>query len=196
MVEAATDITRLLIDWNNGDQSALEQLTPLVYRELRLLARRYLRAEHSEHALQPTELVHESYLRLVEQARPDFKNRAHFFGVAARIMRQVLVDHARQRRALKRDGGRRTELRDTLFGGSDGGPTRNIDVLDLDEALQALHMIDPRKTRVVELRFFGGLSVEETAEALQVSVATVHRDAQVAEAWLYRRLSGARSPAL
>jgi RNA polymerase sigma-70 factor (ECF subfamily) len=181
---ASSEVTRLLIDWRNGDPSALERLTPLVYAELRRLARSCMRQERPGHTLQPTALVHEAYLRLVDQSAPEWQNRSHFFGVAAQIMRQVLVDQARHRRAAKRDGGRRTTMSEMLAISGN----RNVDMLDLDWALGELGRVDPRKARIVELRFFGGLTVDETALALDISAPTVRRETRMAETWLYQRL--------
>jgi RNA polymerase sigma factor (TIGR02999 family) len=185
MSEPAHQVTQLLADWTNGDRAALDRLTPLVYAELRRLAAGYLRQERAGHTLQPTALVHEAYIRLIDQANPDWKNRSHFFAVAAQLMRQILVDHARLHRAVKRDGGRKVPLSDTMAVIKG----RNTDLIELDDALRELEGIDPRKTRIVELRFFAGLTVEETAQAMEVSIATVHRELKVAETWLYRRLN-------
>jgi len=182
--EVPGDITRLLIAWRNGDASALEKLTSIVYSELRLLARSYMRHERDGHTLEPTGLIHEAYLRLAGQSAPDWQNRSHFFGVAAHIMRQVLVDYARNRRAGKRDGGRRVTMSETLAVSGN----RTVDVLDLDRALDDLANVDPRKARIVELRFFGGLTVEETASALEISAPTIRRELRMAETWLYQRL--------
>ena len=180
------DITALLKDWSGGDRAALEKLMPVVYEELRRLAAAHLRSERSDHTLQPTALVHEAYLRLADQRSVEWANRAHFFSIAARIMRRILVDHARRRRALKRDGG---GLRLTLAEASteDRGP----ELLALDTALTSLEALDPRQARIVELRFFGGLSVEETAEAAGISTATVKREWRTARAWLRREIGAA-----
>jgi RNA polymerase sigma factor (TIGR02999 family) len=178
------EVTRLLPDWQNGDRTALDRLTPVVYAELRRLARSYMRQERPDHTLQPTALVHEAYLRLVDQSSPNWQNRHHFFGVAAQIMRQVLVDQARHRRAAKRDAGCRVTMSETLAISGN----RNVDMLDLDHALDELGKVDPRKTRIVELRFFGGLTVEETALALDISAPTVRREMRMAETWLYQRI--------
>jgi len=178
------EVTALLRDWSGGDQRALERLIPLVYRELRKLAASYLRGERSDHTLQPTALVHEAYLRLVDQRGVDWRNRAHFFGIAARMMRRVLVDHARRRLAAKRDGAAYR-----ISGSGDPiEPERDPDVLALDLALDGLEALDPRQARIVELRFFGGLTVEETAEVTGISTATVKREWQTARAWLAREL--------
>jgi RNA polymerase sigma factor (TIGR02999 family) len=160
---------------------------PLVYAELRRLAASYLRGEEPGHTLQPTALVHDAFLRLVGRSAPDCQNRSAFFGVAARLMRQILIDHARTRRALKRGGPvARLSLDENLIG----SPEQDISLIALDHALERLAAADPRKSQVVELRFFGGLSVEETAEALEVSEKTVRRDWQFARVWLLRELSG------
>lgn len=180
------DVTRLLAQWAQGDQKALTDLTPLVYRELRQLAAAYLRRERNGHTLQPTALVHEAYLRLVEQARPDWENRAHFFGVAARLMRQILVDHARRRNANKR-AGLNVPLEEAVTFRQD----RSCDLLALDTGLNALEKFDPRKCKAVELRYFGGLSMDEIARALEVSPITVRRDLRMAEAWLHKEMQGA-----
>jgi RNA polymerase sigma-70 factor (ECF subfamily) len=180
------DVTRLLDRWASGDEKALADLTPLVYRELRQLAAGYLRKERNGHTLQPTALVHEAYLRLVEQNRPDWENRSHFFGVAARLMRQILVDHARRRNAGKRAG-----LNVPLEGAVTFRQERSRDLLALDTGLTALEKIDARKCKAVELRYFGGLSMNEIAQALGVSPITVRRDLRMAEAWLQKEMQGA-----
>ena len=180
------EVTRLLKEWAKGDQPALEALTPLVYAELRRLAGAYLRNEAPGHTLQPTALVHEAFLRLLGNA-PDCENRAQFFGVAAHLMRQILVDHARTRLAAKRGGDVvHLSLEADLVVSHEQEPN----LVALDEALERLAAVDPRKARVVELRFFGGLSVEESAEALHVSEVTVRRDWQFAKSWLLRELTG------
>jgi RNA polymerase sigma factor (TIGR02999 family) len=179
------DVTRLLKEWATGAQPALEALTPLVYAELRRLAAGYLRREAPGHTLQPTALVHEAFLRLVGNA-PDCQNRSQFYGVAAHLMRQILVDHARTRQSVKR-GGHFVHvcLEEELVLSNEN----DSNLVALDEALERLATVDPRKARVVELRFFGGLSVEESAEALNVSEVTVRRDWQFAKTWLLRELS-------
>ncbi|MBL8178062.1 MAG: sigma-70 family RNA polymerase sigma factor [Bryobacterales bacterium] len=188
MAEQPQDITRLLRDWTgNANPAALEQLTPIVYSELRKLALSYLRRERSDHTLQPTALIHEAYLRLVDQNVPAWRSRSHFFGVAAQLMRQILVDHARARSAGKRGGG---EARLSLDAGLQYSEERSAELVALDDALTDLAKLDPRKAKVVELRYFGGLSVEETAEALHVSVATVGRELRFAEAWLHKLITG------
>jgi RNA polymerase sigma-70 factor (ECF subfamily) len=180
------DVSTLLRAWSDGDQSALDKLAPIVYDELRRLAGHYLSRERSGHSLQATALVNEAYLRLVDYKRMRWENRAHFFAVSAQLMRRILVDHAR-RHNLKRGGGvQHIALEDTAVVG--GGRAENLVVLD--DAMQALARIDPRKAQVVELRFFGGLSVEQTAEVLKVSPVTVMRDWNTARAWLLREMGG------
>jgi RNA polymerase sigma factor (TIGR02999 family) len=179
-------VTRLLINWRQGDKAALDQLMPLVYQQLRKLAAGYLKSERRHHTLQPTALVHEAYVRMVEQQMPDWQNRAHFYGVAARLMRQILVDHARTQKASKRGG---TQERIPL---DDAPPVfthdHAADVLVLDDALNRLAMLDERKARVFEMRAFGGMSVEDTATALGISQPTVKRDMRFTQAWLRREL--------
>lgn len=179
-------LTRLLIDWRNGSREALEHLTPLVYDELHRLASRYLSNERNAATLAPTALINEAYLRLVNQNLPDFESRSHFFGVAAQLMRQILVDHARKHRSAKRGAG---VVNVALEDAIPIAPERSPDIVALDDALQALARIDERKARVIELRFFGGLSIEETAAALGISVATVGREQRFAEAWLHNEIS-------
>jgi RNA polymerase sigma factor (TIGR02999 family) len=180
------DVTDLLLSWRQGDAAALDRLIPVVYDELRRVARRRLRNEPPGHALQSTALVHEVYLRLVDVNRMTVKNRAHFFALAATLMRQVLVDHARRQHADKRGGGATVV---SLDGVSPVALPSSVDVLALDQALEALSSIDERQCRVVELRFFAGLNIDEAAEALGVSPATVEREWALAKAWLYRQLS-------
>ena len=180
------EVTRLLLDWRNGDREALERLMPLVYGELRRLARHYLRGERKDHTLQGTALVHEAYVRLVGQPGPEWQSRAHFFGVAARLMRQILVDHARRHRAAKRGGGERPA---SLAESAVFTPERAADLVALDEALCALARLDPRKSRIIELRYFAGLRVEEIAEVEGVALATVRRQMRTAEAWLHREMT-------
>jgi RNA polymerase sigma-70 factor (ECF subfamily) len=183
---AAEDVSTLLRAWSDGDQSALERLTPVVYDELHRLARRYMKGERSGHSLQTTALVNEAYMRLVDYERMRWQNRAHFFAVSAQLMRRILVEHAR-RHNLKRGGGvRHVSLDEASM--VDGDP--DADLVALDDAMNGLARIDPRKVQVVEMRFFGGLSVEETAEVLKVSPVTVKRDWRAARAWLYRELTG------
>jgi RNA polymerase sigma factor (TIGR02999 family) len=187
-MSASHEVTRLLLDWGNGNEAARDELMPLVYRELRQLAEKYLNRERVGHTLQPTALVNEAYIRLVEQTHPEWKNRAHFFGVAAQVMRQVLVDHARRNQAGKRGAGAWHASLDECISFSD---ERNGSLLALDDALRSLEAFDPRKCRIIELRFFGGLTTEETARVLGLSVATIGRESKVAEAWLYREMSQA-----
>jgi RNA polymerase sigma-70 factor (ECF subfamily) len=179
------EVTLLLAKWAKGNQQALEDLTPLVYQELRQLAASYLRKERQGHTLQPTALVHEAYLRLVDQTSPNCRNRTHFFGVAARVMRQILVDHARRKKAGKRDGSRvKVSLDEALSFEHD----RSHDLITLDTGLNKLERIDARKCKAVELRYFGGLSMDEIAQALEVSAVTVRRDLRMAEAWLHHEM--------
>jgi RNA polymerase sigma-70 factor (ECF subfamily) len=179
-------VCELLRAWTDGDTSALERLTPIVYDELHRLARRYMRGERPGHSLQTTALVNEAYLRLVGYERTQWQNRAHFFAVSAQVMRRILVEHAR-RHNLKRGGGvPHVSLEEAaLVGGN-----RAADLVALDDAMNTLGQLDPRKAQVVEMRFFGGLSVDETANVLKVSAATVMRDWSTAKAWLYRELAG------
>jgi len=176
-------VTLLLAEWAKGNQQALDDLTPLVYRELRQLAARYLRKERQEHTLQPTALVHEAYLRLVDQSNPAWQSRSHFFGVAARLMRQILVDHARRKHAGKRAG-----LKVPLEDAVSFQQGRSRDLIALDFGLNKLDKLDPRKCKAVELRYFGGLSMEEIAQTLEVSTVTVRRDLRMAEAWLHQEM--------
>ena len=180
------EITGRLIAWREGDAAALEQLIPAVYQELRRMAERYLRSECSGHTLQPTALVHEAYLRLIDQTRVEWQNRAHFFGVAAQMMRRILVDHAKTKQRVKR-GGNAVNL--SLEEALDYGQDRAAELIALDDALHALATFDSRKSRVVELRYFGGLSVEETAQVLEIAPKTVTRDWNMAKAWLNQQLS-------
>lgn len=181
------DITELLIAWERGDDEALRRLAPLVYDDLRAIAAAQLRGERPDHTLQPTALVHEAYLRLSEQRRRQWKERRQFYAVASRLMRQVLVDHARARRAAKR-GGEATRIEVTSLG-EIPAPPEVFDVLPLDEALTRLSALQPRLAKVVELRFFGGLEVDETAALLDCSPRTVKRDWALARAWLIRELN-------
>src|SRR5215471_7721613 len=182
------EVSRLLRAWSDGNQDALDRLTPLVYEELRKLARRYMRGERAGHSLQTTALVNEAYMRLVDYKRMQWQNRAHFFAVSAQLMRRILVEHAR-RRNLKRGGGVPHVSFDeaAVIGGA---KDPRADLVALDDAMNALARLDPRKVQVVEMRFFGGLSVEETAEVLKISPVTVMRDWSTAKAWLYRELGG------
>ena len=187
-VPSTPEITQLLIAWNNGEAAALERLTPLVHAELHRLAKRYMAGERPGHLLQTTALVNEAYLRLIDWQNVEWQNRAHFFGLAAQIMRRILVDFARARYREKRVGG---EMQVSLSEAAEVPSGRNVDLVALDDALQALEKLDPRQARVVELRFFAGLSLEETAEALNVSLSTVRRDWSLAAAWLYNELNKA-----
>ena len=180
------EVTQLLIDWSRGDQAALDSLMPLVYEELRRLARRYMRRERVGHTLQTTALINEAYLRLIEQQRVQWHNRAHFFAISAQLMRRILVDHARSHTRAKRGGG---VLKLSLDEAVVPSQKRAAELVALDDALQRLATIDLRKSQVVELRFFGGLSVEETAEVLKVTPMTVTRDWKTAKAWLHREMS-------
>src|ERR1051326_1591512 len=174
-------ITKLLVAWSNGDQTALEKLTPLIYGELHRLARRYLAQERPGHTLQATALVNEAYLRLVDWKQVQWQNRAHFFGVSAQLMRRILVDHARSRRSTKRGGGACQVALSEAAVTSQG---KAMDLITLDDALSALAVIAPRQSQVVELRFFGGLSIKEAAEVLKVSPTTIKHDWSLAQAWL------------
>jgi RNA polymerase sigma factor (TIGR02999 family) len=189
MAEAPRNpITQLLARWRDGDRDAFDQLVPLVYRELRHIAARYLNGERAGHTLQSTALVNEAYSRMVQQELPELQNRAHFFAVAAQVMRQILVDHARSRRALKRGGD---AVRVSLDYADGEAVPLDGNLIALDEALSALAQLDPQQGRVVELKFFGGLSNEEASSVLQISVSTVKRDWTVARAWLHRELTQA-----
>jgi RNA polymerase sigma factor (TIGR02999 family) len=181
------DVTQLLLAWGDGDEAALEKLVPIVEAELHRVARRYLNQERPGHTLQPTALVNEAYLRLMDWKSAGWQNRAHFLGVAANVMRRILVDYARRRRYLKRGG---ELVRDSLDEEAIVSAAPGADVVALDEALVRLAAIDMRKSRIVELRFFGGLTVEETAELLKISPRTVKREWSLAQAWLYSELSG------
>ena len=183
------DVTRLLGEWAKGDRQALEQLMPLVYGELRQIAASYLRKERHSHTLQPTAVVHEAYLRLVHQKKPDWEDRKQFFGVAAHLMRQILVDHARRRHAGKR-AGYRVSLKDALNFEQAPGEA----LVALDRGLNALEKLDPRKCKAIELRYFGGLSTDEIAQALDVSPVTVRRDLRMAKAWLHHEMQGGQVP--
>jgi RNA polymerase sigma factor (TIGR02999 family) len=181
------EITRLLLAWGEGDEQALLRLTPLVYQELHRLALAYMADERPDHTLQPTALVHEAFVRLVDLKGVGWRDRGHFFVVAARMMRRILVDFARARTFQKRDGGERVSLDEALVLSDQPG----AELVALDDALNRLAIIDMRKSQVVELRYFGGLQVEETAAALQVSQETVLREWRAAKAWLYLQLNGA-----
>jgi RNA polymerase sigma factor (TIGR02999 family) len=180
------EITQLLVDWSNGNQAALDRLMPLVYTELRQLAHRYMRRERLGHTMQTTALIHEAYLRLVDQTRVRWENQAHFFGIAARLMRQILIEHARSHTRAKRGGGAGTIALDEAVLVSQA---RAAALLALNDALERLAAVDPRKSHVVELRFFGGLSVEEAARVLNIAPNTVLRDWRLAKAWLHREIS-------
>jgi RNA polymerase sigma factor (TIGR02999 family) len=190
--ERTEEITQLLQGWRAGDRKALDQLLPVVYKELRRLAHFQLRNERSDHTLQSTALVNEAYLRLVGMDSPQWEGRSHFFAIAAQLMRQILVDYARRHRASKRGGqAEKLSLDDTGFFEKRKG--RDMDIVGLDDALKTLAKIDSRKAQVVELHFFGGLNFEETAKVLKVSSITVQRDWRMARAWLHREISRGRS---
>lgn len=180
-------VTKLLLDWNAGDQRALDQLMPLVYDELRRLASSYLRRERADHTLQPTALVNEAYLRLIDQANVQWQSRTQFFGIAANLMRQILVDHARKHSAEKRGGADRHKL--SLTQADRIAEQPEIDLLALNEALEELSRMDEQQARIVELKFFGGLTIEEISEVMGISHATIERDWKMARAWLRRELS-------
>ena len=183
---SAQEITRLLLAWGQGDQTALERLMPLVYEELRRLARRHMNRQRPGHTLQTTALVNEAYLRLIDSSQVQWQNRAHFFAVSAQLMRRILVDFARSRKSLKRGAeARQITLDDSLEVSSE----RGADMIALDDALNALAEMNPRQSQIVELRYFGGLSEEEVAEALKISPRTARRDWSLARAWLYRELT-------
>jgi len=181
------DVTALLVDWSNGDEGALDRLTPLVYDELRRLAAGQLRGERSDHTLQATALAHEAYLRLVDQKRVQWKDSAHFRALAAQMMRRILIDHARKTHSAKRGGG---AAKVSLEEAAEIGVSREPDVLEVDEAIRELAEVEPELARIVELRYFGGLSSDQIAEVLGVSVPTVTRRWRTARAWLYRYLTG------
>jgi RNA polymerase sigma factor (TIGR02999 family) len=185
MTPSPEEVTRLLLDWGNGNAAALERLTPLVYEELHRLAHQHMNRERRDHTLQTSALVNEAYLRLIDQRGVHWQNRAHFFSIASRLMRRILVDHARAHRYAKRGGG---AIQVSLDEAAVVSQERAEELVALDEALTSLATIDQRKSQVVELRFFGGMSVEETAEVLGVSPITVKRDWSTAKAWLYRSI--------
>ena len=186
-MSSSHEVTRLLQEWAAGDAEALEQLTSLIYRELRQLAEGYLRSEAPPHTLQPTALVHEAYLRLIGQPSPAWESRSHFFGIAARIMRQILVDHARSRHSRKRGGKlKRVSLNDCVNAAAEF----SADLIALNEALIELERFDSPKAQMVDLHFFGGLTIQETADTLAVSKSTVERELRAAEAWLFRHIQG------
>ena len=182
---ATQELTQNLIEWRNGNQAAIEKVLPVIYNELRRTARRYLRRENSAISLQTSELINEAYLKLVDQRESDWQNRAHFFAVAARVMRNLLVDRARMRRVAKRgSGAKKLSTEGIMIAAHE----QDLNVIDLHEALTTLAELDERKSRIVELRYFAGLSVEETAEVMSISVITVKREWLKAKAWLYQAL--------
>jgi RNA polymerase sigma factor (TIGR02999 family) len=190
-MQSRESVTQLLVKWSEGDQKALDSLMPLVYSELRRLASNYLRRERQNHTLQPTALVNEAYLKLIDQKTAHWQNRAQFYGVAAQLMRRILVDHARQHQAAKRGGSNQQRLSITSagqLGGKQLAVEPTIDLLALHEALEELTTMDSQQGRIVELKFFGGLSIEETAEVMGLGHATVERDWKMARAWLRRKL--------
>jgi len=180
------EVTQLLVDWSHGDKAALDRLVPIVHHELRRLARRHMRGERTGHTLQTTALVNEAYLRLVDCNRMQWQNRAHFFAVAAQLMRRILIDHARSHLYQKRGGG---AIKVSLDEASGLAEERAADIVAIDEALKELAAFDARKSEIVELRFFGGLSIEETAEVLAISAPTVQREWRKAKAWLHRAIA-------
>jgi RNA polymerase sigma factor (TIGR02999 family) len=186
MTAPTPQVTQLLVDWRNGNQAAFDQLVPIVYGELRRIAKRQMNRERAGHTLQTTALVNEAYLRLINQQNVDWQNRAHFFAIAAQVMRHLLVDHARSRQYAKRGGG---AIQVSLDDGAAVTDGQSADILALHEALDRLAKVDERKARIVELRYFGGLSAEETGEVLGVSEITVKREWLKAKAWLFRLLS-------
>ncbi len=188
IIPAATDVTQILQAWSEGDETAPDRLMPVVYAELRRLAGQYLRRERADHTLQATALVHEAWMKLMNQHGVSWQNRSQFFAVAAQAMRRILVDHARKRHAGKRDGGRPVTLDDQVAG----VPTDTDEVLSVDEAHQRLAAMDPRQARIVELRYFGGLTIEEAADTVRASPASVAREWTVARAWLRRELAPER----
>ena len=186
MMVATSGVTELLNDWQHGDQNALAKLTPLIYDELKRIAHRYVQRERNGHTLQTTALVHEAYLRLAGNEEAAWQNRAHFFAVSAQVMRHILIDHARRRRYLKHGGEfQQAAMEETSLMPAE----RAAELVALDEALNELKRLDQRKSRVVELRYFGGLSLEETADVLEVSIMTVRRDWRAAKAWLYKAVN-------
>jgi len=180
------DVTQLLYDWRDGDKQALDKLMPLVYDELRRIASAYLRREREGHTLQTNALVNEAYLRLVDQTRADWRNRAQFLGVAAQLMRRILVDHAREQHAAKRGSGETKLALDEALNVPD---LKDVDLLALDDALKELARLDPRQSQIIEMRFFAGLGLDQVAEAIGISVSTVKREWNSAKAWLYNQLS-------
>lgn len=192
MASTSGNVTQLLMEWRNGDRQALDALIPIVYDELRAIARRYMNRERSGHTLQTAALINEAWLRLVDKQDIAWQNRTHFFAISARIMRNLLVDHARARQMEKRGGGAVQVSLNEAIAGSE--PEMTVDMLSLDEALTRLAEFDERKARIVELRFFGGLSADETAEALDLSEITIKREWLKAKAWLFRELGGTEPP--
>jgi RNA polymerase sigma factor (TIGR02999 family) len=186
VAQTSQNVTQLLIGWSNGDREALDALLPAVYEELRKQAANYLRRERVGHTLQTTALIHEAYLKLIDQKNVHWQNRAHFFGIAAQLMRRILVDHARTKKRAKRGG---SNIRVSFNEANVLAPNQNLDIVALDEALERLSEIDEQQSRIVELRFFSGLTVEETAAVLAISPATVKRDWRMAKAWLHREIS-------
>ena len=184
---APGEVTRLLLAWNAGDQAALEKLMPLVYGELRQLAERHFRKERRGHTLQPTAVVHEAYFRLIDQTRVTWKNRGHFLAIASQAMRRILIDHARGRGAEKRGGEVEKVTLDVAIASPE--PSREVDILALDEALDRLKALDGTQALIVELRFFGGLTIEETADVMETSPSSIKRDFRSAKAWLFRELN-------
>ncbi|MGI8961040.1 MAG: sigma-70 family RNA polymerase sigma factor [Bryobacteraceae bacterium] len=185
MTNPSEDVTKLLVNWSRGERGALDALTPLVYNELRRLAKIYLRRERPDHTLEGTALVHEAYLRLIDQRQVEWRSRSHFFALAAELIRRILVDHARARVAAKRGGPNyKLSLDDAMASAEE----KDLDLVALDDALEALAHADPQQSRIVELRYFGGLTIEETAEILEISPATVKRDWVMAKAFLKREM--------
>ena len=184
---APGEVTRLLLAWNAGDRAALERLMPLVYAELRELAKRHFRKERPGHTLQPTAVVHEAYFRLIDQTRVTWKNRGHFLAIASQAMRRILIDHARGRGAEKRGGEVEKVTLDVAIASPE--PAREVDILALDEALERLKGLDGTQAQIVELRFFGGLTIEETADVMETSPSSIKRDFRSAKAWLFRELN-------
>jgi RNA polymerase sigma-70 factor, ECF subfamily len=185
MSSTPSDVTQLLREWSRGDQSVVDQLTPLVYSELRRLADGYMRRERPDHTLQPTALIHEAYIRLIQQSQPEWHSRSHFFRFAAHLMRQILVDHARTRRAEKRGGDAERVPFDEM---AIAAVSEAVDVLAIDEALERMASFDPRKAQILELKFFGGMTEDEIAEALGISVRTLGRELRLAKAWMAQTL--------
>ena len=184
MPDTTENLTKLLIEASNGDKNSLDEILPLVYDELRRIAQNYLNRERTDHTLQATALVHEAYLRLIDQRKVDWKNRSQFFGLASQMMRRILVNHAKSYKAQKRGSGQKLQLDETI----DVSFEENPDLIDLDNALKKLAEIDEQKSKIVEMRFFGGLTIDETAQVLGKSHATIEREWAFAKAWLYREL--------